>query len=85
MFTLTKDELVDKFVNGLTVVSIYRVVREYAQTKVSLRRNGTPLHDEFDLIIGAIALANELILVTDNTKDFRYIKNLKLENWFTQS
>lgn len=40
------------------------------------------MHDEFDLIIGVTALTNELILVTDNIKDFRYIKNLKLENWF---
>jgi tRNA(fMet)-specific endonuclease VapC len=75
-------EAVDKFVQGLTVLPIFGVVKEYAETKVSLRKNGTPLHDEFDLIIGVTALANKLILVTDNTKDFRLIKNLKLENWF---
>ena len=75
-------EAVDKFVKGLTVIPIFGIVREYAKTKVYLRRNGTPLHDEFDLIIGVTALANQLILVTDNTKDFRHIKNLKLENWF---
>jgi tRNA(fMet)-specific endonuclease VapC len=39
------------------------------------------MHDEFDLIIGVTALTNEMILVTDNIKDFRHIKNLKLENW----
>jgi len=46
-----------------------------------LRKNGTPLHDEFDLIIGVTPLANEMILVTDNSKNFRYLENLKLENW----
>lgn len=36
------------------------------------------MHDEFDLIIGVTALSNELILVTENTKDFKNIKNLKI-------
>jgi len=75
-------EAVDKFVKGLTVIPIFGIVKEYAETKVYLRKNGTPLHDEFDLIIGVTAFVNKLILVTDNTKDFRFIKNLKLENWF---
>ena len=77
-------QAVDKFVKGLTVIPIFGIVKEYAETKVYLRRNGTPLHVEFDLIIGVTALANQLILVTDNTKDFRFIKNLKLENWFVR-
>lgn len=74
-------EAVDKFVNGLTIIPILGSVKEYAETKVYLRKNGTPMHDEFDLIIGVTALANELTLVTDNVKDFKYIKNLKIENW----
>ncbi|MFW5983351.1 MAG: type II toxin-antitoxin system VapC family toxin [bacterium] len=75
-------EAVDKFVQGLTVIPIFGIVKEYAETKVYLRKKGTPLHDEFDLIIGVTAVVNKLILVTDNTKDFRFINNLKLENWF---
>lgn len=75
-------EAVDKFVKGLTIIPILGSVKEYAKTKVYLRRTGTPMHDEFDLIIGVTALANELTLVTDNVKDFKYIKNLKIENWF---
>jgi len=69
------------FIKGLKIIPIFGVVDQYADTKVSLRKNGTPLHDEFDLIIGVTALANEMILVTDNIKDFRYLKTLKLENW----
>jgi tRNA(fMet)-specific endonuclease VapC len=72
---------VDKFVKGLTVVPIFGIVEEYAKSKVSLRKKGTPIHDEFDLIIGVTALVYELTLVTDNTKDFRHFKDLKLENW----
>ncbi|EPR70860.1 type II toxin-antitoxin system VapC family toxin [Cyclobacterium qasimii] len=72
---------VDKFVRGLTIIPIFGIVDQYALNKVYLRKKGTPLHDEFDLIIGVTALANEMTLVTDNVKDFRHIKNLKLENW----
>lgn len=75
-------EAVNRFVSGLTIIPIFGIVKEYAETKVLLRKNGTPVHDEFDLIIGVTALASKLILVTDNTKDFLNFKNLKLENWF---
>ena len=36
---------------------------------------------KFDLIIGASAIANRLILVTDNTKHFKNFENIKIENW----
>ena len=72
---------VDKFVKGLTIIPIFGIVDQYANYKVLLRKNGTPMHDEFDLIIDFTALTNEMILVTDNIIDFRYLENLKLENW----
>jgi tRNA(fMet)-specific endonuclease VapC len=74
-------QAVDKFVNGLKIIPIYGIVEYYAKNKVYLRKNGTPLHDEFDLIIGVTASANKMTLVTDNTKDFRFFEDLNLENW----
>lgn len=73
---------VHKFVDGLSIIPIYGIVDEYAKVKVKLRKNGTPLHDEFDLIIGITALINNLTLVTDNFKHFKYIDDLKSENWY---
>lgn len=75
-------QAVSKFVSGLSVIPIYGVVEKYAEEKVKLRKNGTPMHDEFDLIIGVTAIVNNLTLVTDNTKDFKYLNKLKIENWF---
>ncbi len=72
---------VDKFISGLSIVPIYGCIDEYAKTKVYLKKNGTPMHDEMDLIIGVTALANDFTLVTDNLKDFRFIQNLKIEDW----
>lgn len=73
---------VKSFVGGLSIIPIIGCVDQYAEIKVSLKKKGKPLHDEFDLIIGATALANQLILVTDNEKDFRNMEGLKIENWF---
>lgn len=78
-------QAVANFINGLSVIPIYGVVNKYAEEKVKLRKNGTPMHDEFDLIIGVTALVNNLTLVTDNTKDFKNFNNLKLENWFERA
>lgn len=76
---------VDKFIKGLSVIPIYGVVKIYAEEKVRLRKQGTPMHDEFDLIIGVTALANNLTLVTDNIKDFKHFENLNVENWFKRN
>lgn len=53
------------------------IVDVYAQLKAGLERAGERI-DEFDLLIGACAKVNALILVTRNIKHFRRIKGLKL-------
>mgnify|MGYP006268526881 CR=1 FL=1 len=42
-------------------------------------------HSGFDdLLIAGIALANDLTLVTNNTKDFENIENLRIDNWYEE-
>mgnify|MGYP001234669630 CR=1 FL=1 len=53
---------VDKFVSGLIIIPIFGIIEQYAKVKVLLCRNGTPLHDELDLIIGVTALEFDTIL-----------------------
>ena len=55
----------------------------YSKIRLSLRQKGRP-SGEADMMIAAIAEANNAILVTDNTKHFEYVKNLKLENWLRE-
>lgn len=52
----------------------------FAELKADLKLKGTPI-DDFDLLIGATAITNNLTLVTDNTKHFSRIEKLKQENW----
>ena len=51
--------------------------------KAQLQKTGTPL-DDFDLIVSSCALANNLVLVTNNVKHFKRIEGLQLENWSKQ-
>lgn len=52
----------------------------YAQIRASLEKLGTPI-GPLDLLIAAIALANDLILVTHNSAEFGRINGLKIEDW----
>ena len=67
--------------NGLTILPIVKAMDVYAKEKVRLKMMGMPLHDEFDLIIGASAIVNDLILVTNNTKHFINFDKIKITNW----
>jgi tRNA(fMet)-specific endonuclease VapC len=78
------NKAVDIFINGLTILPIYGSIKRYAKEKVRLRKQGTPIGDEFDLLIGVTAVENKLNLVTDNTKDFKNIDGIKMENWFVR-
>jgi len=62
---------------GLETVEIFGML------KSELESDGIRL-DDFDLIIAAIALAHNLILVTNNENHFKRIDGLKLENWTTE-
>jgi tRNA(fMet)-specific endonuclease VapC len=52
----------------------------YARIRSSLERDGTPI-GAFDLLIAAHALSLHLTLVTNNVREFRRIKDLRVENW----
>lgn len=57
-----------------------KVIETYARLKAELQASGLTV-GEFDLLIGATALANNLKLATLNTKDFAKIPGLELEDW----
>ena len=59
----------------------------YTDLKVRLEQKGTPMPDS-DLKIASTAIANGMILVTRNTKDFEALKDcstLALLDWFSES
>jgi tRNA(fMet)-specific endonuclease VapC len=73
-------DIVDKFSSKVTVLPIYDVINLYAKEKVRLRKSGTMISD-FDLLIGCTAVQKELIMATENQREFERISNIKIENW----
>jgi tRNA(fMet)-specific endonuclease VapC len=69
-----------KFLTGVQILPIFDSLDIYANEKARLRKAGKPVGD-FDLLIGAKAIANGLTLVTNNTKYFDRLREIKLENW----
>jgi tRNA(fMet)-specific endonuclease VapC len=56
------------------------VAAVYGPVRANLEMAGTPI-GALDMLIAAIAIANDLILVTHNDAEFSRIKGLKLEDW----
>ncbi|WP_419756919.1 type II toxin-antitoxin system VapC family toxin [Anabaena sp. FACHB-595] len=52
----------------------------YGRIRAALAISGTPIGPN-DLQIAAIALVNNLILVTHNTSEFNRVNGLQIEDW----
>jgi tRNA(fMet)-specific endonuclease VapC len=52
-----------------------------ANIRVKLEKQRLPV-GPYDVLIAATALANNLILVTHNQREFRRIEGLKIEDWY---
>lgn len=55
----------------------------FAKTKAELRKKGITICD-FDLIIASFAYINDLCIVTNNTRHFKHIPGLIIENWLSE-
>ncbi|WP_414544428.1 type II toxin-antitoxin system tRNA(fMet)-specific endonuclease VapC [Nostoc sp. CCY0012] len=56
----------------------------YGRIRAELSANGTPIGPN-DFQIAAIAMANNLILVTHNTREFSRVNGLQIEDWEEES
>ncbi|MEN8221180.1 MAG: type II toxin-antitoxin system VapC family toxin [Pseudomonadota bacterium] len=61
-----------------------KVMDCFGKFKAELRHQGQPIGD-IDLLIAGVAVTQSLTLVTNNTKHFKRIPGLSLENWLTAS
>ena len=69
------------FLAGVDVLNFnYPAAVEYGKICAYLYKRGTPI-GPMDMLIGAHAKSTELILVTNNIREFSRIENLCTENW----
>jgi tRNA(fMet)-specific endonuclease VapC len=74
-------EALELFFSGLTVLPFPKdAASHFAQLRVELQRAGTPI-GPYDMLIGAHARSEGLVLVTNNEREFRRISGLQVENW----
>ena len=52
----------------------------YGDIRHQLEKAGEPI-GPLDLLIAAHALSGNFVLITNNEKEFKRVKNLKIENW----
>ena len=71
----------ENFIAPLTVVDFnLEAAQKAAQIRDTLQKKGTPI-GPYDTQIAAIALSLNMVLLTNNTREFNRIEGLKLENW----
>lgn len=71
------------FADTVEILSFDRTCAEaYGHIKVQLKAGGK-MAGEIDVLIAAVARANEGILVTHNLKHFQAIEGIRLEDWLS--
>lgn len=73
-------ELIEIFTNRVIILPIINAIYLYGKEKARLRSSGQMISD-FDLLIGCTAVEKNLIMVTENLKEFERISGIQIENW----
>ncbi len=74
-------QALDQFLLPLLIADFdYQASLIYGHIRSALELQGTPI-GALDMVIAAHALSLNVILVTNNTKEFTRVPDLRLENW----
>ena len=77
----TLTQKVQALCNLMTIISWNEeAANVYAKLRVELETSGTPIGN-MDMLITASAIAEDVILVTNNIENFSRISSLKIETW----
>lgn len=72
--------LIESFASQVVILPIFSAIYHYGKEKVRLRSIGLQISG-FDLLIGCTAVEKDLIMVTENLKEFQRISGITLESW----
>ena len=72
---------VDQLLEAIEVLSLEpKADTHYGRIRAQLEKSGTPVGGN-DLLIAAHVLAIDAVLVTENVREFKRAKGLRVENW----
>ena len=77
-------QTLENFLSGIQILPIFPALDIYASEKARLQKSGKII-DDFDLLIAATAVSFDLVMVTNNTRHFNRIKDIKLEDWTSEA
>lgn len=72
--------IVEAFIPKFAIIPIYNSLDIYAKEKARLRKEGL-LIDDFDILIGATAIANDMVMVTNNVAHLNRLTSITIEDW----
>ena len=72
--------VINNFIRYVQVLPILNAIGIYAKEKALLRKTGNMI-DDLDIFIGATAIVNNMILVTENEKHLSRLSGIQIENW----
>ena len=72
--------VVEAFITKFAIIPIYNSLDIYAKEKANLRKEGL-LIDDFDILIGATAIANDMVMVTNNVAHLNRLNDIIIEDW----
>ena len=76
-----RSQQLNAFLENINILPITDALNLTAKEKIRLRLAGTPADDDFDLLIACTSIVNNMIMVTENIKDFKNFSNIQLQNW----
>ena len=81
----TNQDALDEFLLPLTILPFHgkRMVSRYGEIRVFLEPKGETI-GPLDMLIAAHALSLDLMIISNNIKEFAKIPNLKCENWIRE-
>ena len=74
--------IIAAFLPKFAVIPVYDALDVYASEKARLRREGSII-DDFDILIGATAIVNNMVMVSNNYKHLSRLENIDLQDWTT--
>jgi tRNA(fMet)-specific endonuclease VapC len=75
---------VAEFINDIQIIPIFDALDFFAKEKTRLEASGNRI-DDFDLLIGATAVVNDFVLVTNNIAHLGRIQGVIIEDWVVRT
>ena len=72
---------IEEFISPLEILPYDEIAAAvYGDIRIQMEKRGEPI-GPLDLLIAAHVLSRDLVLISNNKKEFTRVKNLKVKNW----